>query len=319
MKQGKKLAGLMLCLVLVIGCLSGCGGKSDETLLSSSVKTLNAAKNFDISSKMNGKMKVTMANVSQDVEMNVDMSGTQFIDPLKAKVTGSVSSAGTTISTETYVAKEGDKYVTYVKSGDEWSKISLGDLDQALAASGMNSLQNQLGEDASKYVKKDDIEENGTKYLVYDYTVSGDAIKDVMKSLTASMGSVFGTDEEGDEVEKMINDMMKEIGDITMTILIDRENECIYQIRYSAAEMMNKMMQSLIKSIGEMALKEAGEEEEETSAALESYLSTMKIEVSNMDVVIEYSNIDSAADFEIPKEALEAEEVKLDEKLGDAA
>ena len=40
MKNLKKLAGYILCLALVIGCISGCGGfagKSDEELLMSSI------------------------------------------------------------------------------------------------------------------------------------------------------------------------------------------------------------------------------------------------------------------------------------------
>ena len=311
----KRIAGLMMCLVMVIGCLSGCGGKTDEALLSGSVKTLNEAKNYDVTSKTTGKMKVAIGGMSQDVDISSDVKGTQFAEPFKAKMTANTTTAGTTITMETYMAKENDKYAIYMKVNNEWSKMSLGDLEQAMAASGMSSLQEQLSEDTSKYVKKDDIEEKDKKYLVYDYTVSGDEIKNMMKNVTSSMGSILGAGQGSIDTEKLLNDMVKDIGDITMTILIDRDSETIYQVRYSMAEMMNKMMDSLMKSVAEIAKEEAkknkdagvGEED------LDQTFSSMKIEVDSMDMVISYSNIGSAADFEIPKEALEAEEISLDD------
>lgn len=313
----KRIAGLMMCLVMVIGCLSGCGGKTDEALLSGSVKTLNEAKNFDFSSKTTGKMKVTIGGMSQDVDVNSEVKGTQFVEPFKAKMTANTTTAGTTMTMDTYVAKENDKYTTYMKVGNEWSKITLGDLEQAMATSGMSSLQEQLSEDASKYVKKDDIEQNDKKYLVYDYTVSGDEIKNMMKGVTSSMGSMLGAGEDSIDAEKLLNDMMKDIGDITMTILIDRENESIYQVRYSMAEMMNKMMDSLMKSVAETVKEKSAEAGKESGADadvdVDAMLASMKIEVDSMDMVVSYSNMGSAADFEIPKEALEAKEMSLDE------
>lgn len=313
----KRLAGLMMCLVIVIGCLSGCGGKTDEALLSGSVKTLNEAKNFDFTSKTTGKMKVTIGSMSQDVDISSEVKGTQFMEPFKAKMTANTTTAGTTITMDTYMAKENDKYAIYMKVNNEWSKMSLGDLEQAMAASGMSSLQEQLSEDASKYVKKDDIEENDKKYLVYDYTVSGDEIKNMMKGVTSSMGSMLGAGEDGIDMEKIMNDMVKDIGDITMTILIDRENESIYQVRYSMAEMMNKMMDSLMKSVAETVKEKSAEAGKESGADadvdVDAMLASMKIEVGSMDMVISYSNTGSAADFEIPKEALEAKEMSADD------
>lgn len=309
----------MICMVMVIGCLSGCGGKTDEALLSGSVKTLNEAKNFDFSSKTTGKMKVTIGGMSQEVDINSEVKGTQFAEPFKAKMTANTTTAGTTVTMDTYVAKENDKYTTYMKVNNEWSKMSLGDLEQAMATSGMSSLQEQLSEDASKYVKKDDIEQNDKKYLVYDYTVSGDEIKNMMKSVTSSMGSLLAAGQDSIDMEKLLNDMVKDVGDITMTILIDRESETIYEVRYSMAEMMNKMMDSLMKSIADMAKEEAkkeankGKDAEFSEEDMAQLFSSMKIEVGSMDMVTSYSNMNSADDFEIPKEALEAKEMSLDD------
>ena len=305
----------MMCLVMVIGCLSGCGGKTDEALLAGSVKMLNEAKNFDFTSKTTGKMKVTIGSMSQDVDLTSEVKGTQFMEPFKAKMTANTTTAGTTITTENYLTKENDKYTAYMKMNNEWSKITIGDLEQALATSGMSSLQEQLSEDVSKYVKKDDIEESDKKYLVYDYTVSGDEVKNMMKGVTSSMGSILGGGEDGIDMEKIMNDMVKDIGDITMTILIDRENESIYQIRYSMAELMNKIMDSLMKSVAEVVKETAAKEGKgsESDVDVDAMLASMKFETSSMDMVLSYSNMGSAADFEIPKEALEAKEMSADD------
>lgn len=303
MKQVKRLTGLLMCIVLAATCLTGCGGKSDETILTSSVKNINSVKNFDMSMKMDGSIKMFMGEESQDIDMGLELKGTQFTDPLKAKYTTTVKTLGSTVSLESYIQKEGDKYVSYTKAEDEWSKVSIGDLDAAMAQT--YSMEKQLAEDASKYVKKDDIEENGKKYLTYEYTITGDSIKSMIDSLTSTMGSTMGN--LGEDESKMLDDMIKSIGDIKMTILIDRETEAIYQIRYPMGDMLKKMMDSVMKSVASLYGEEANEE-----------MQDMKIDVTGMDAVITYSNMGSAADFEVPKEALEAKEEDLSAHSVDA-
>ncbi len=300
MKTGKKLVGLMLCFTLTAGCLFGCGGTSanDEEILTSAVKSINEAKNFDMVGKTSGKMVMKMGGQSQEMDMSSEVKGTQFADPLKAKVTGVTKTAGTSVETESYVQKEDDKYVVYVKAAGTWSKMVLGDLDQAISASGMNSIEKQLKEDVSKYTKKDDREVDGKDYLVYEYTVSGEEIKEMMAGVSSSLGAIMGG--QSGDMEQLLNDMVKDIGDMPMTILFDRESKSIYQIEYSMTEMMNKMMKSVMESISKMSGEDAGQG-----------LSDLSIEVSDMNMVITYSNIGSAADFEIPEEALSAKEMDL--------
>lgn len=301
MKKMRRFLSLFMCIVLSAVCLAGCGGKSDEALLTASVKNLNEAKNCDITAKMSGKMKVSIGDFSQDVDMDMDITSTMFMDPVKTKVVSTLNSAGTSVKSESYIAKENDKYVTYTKVDDEWSKMELGNMDEAMAVSGMDTMAKQLVDDISKYVKKDDQEKEGKKYLVYDYTISGDAIKDMIKSMSSSMGSSLGlAGEDESQMEEILNAMVKEVGDITMTIFIDRETENISHIEYSMTEFMNKMMKSLMGSISDLAKAEGGEQAE---------IPAMNIETSDMNMKLSYSNINSAADFEIPKEALEAKDI----------
>lgn len=308
MKNIKKIVGLMMCVVLAIGCLAGCGKKSDEEILMSAVSSINKAKSFDMKATMSGKMTMKMGEQSQDMDMAMEMTGTQFTDPVKAKVTATQTVAGTAVTTESYVQKEDDKYVIYTKSNNQWGKMTMGDLDQALAASGMNSTQ-QLGEDVTKYTKKEDKTEGEKAYMVYDYTLSAEEMKDMMGSVTSSMESLFAGG-DGKEIEEILNAMFKDIGSITMTIWIDRDTETIYRIEYPMTDMMNKMFDSLFSTLADKADKDGGDED---TVDMAQALSQIKMEVSDMNMVASYSNIDKAADFTIPEEALSAEEISLDD------
>lgn len=286
MKQVKGLIGLLMCVVLAAGCLTGCGGKSDATILTSSVKNINSAKNFDVTRKESGKIKGSMAGESIDIDIDEESKGTLFADPFKAKDKITTTTSGASQTLELYLQKEGDKVFCYTNLEERWVKYSV-DEDTAMAI----FMQKLLPEEASKYTKKDDIEENGKKYLTYECPVAEDFIKNMIRSRTSSTESMM--QDENEEKAKMVDDAIKSIGDIKMTILIDRETETIYQIRCPWGDILKKEMEFDMKSIAE-------EEQEE--------LGSMEFDI---DAVITYSNVGTAADFEVPKEALEAEEVDL--------
>ena len=67
--------------------------------------------------------------------------------------------------------------------------MELGDLDTALASSGMSSYSNQLSADIGKYTKKEEKKEGETTYLVYDYTVSGEEMESMLEGSTSSVKS----------------------------------------------------------------------------------------------------------------------------------
>ncbi len=311
MKNLKKLAGYILCLALVIGCISGCGGfagKSDEELLMSSITSLNKAKSFEMNTKLTGKISVKAGEQSQDTELNMDMTSTQFTEPMKAKVLMKTSSAGMTMDTESYIQKENDNYVTYTKAGGVWSKMSMGNLDEAMnAAGGMNSMQKQLAEDVSKYTKKEDRKEGDKTYLVYEYKVTGEDMKSMVNSAMSTLGSSLGSD---DELSEMLEAMLGKMGDLVMTILIDRDAECIASIEMPMTDMMNNMMSGLVDYMKQQVAEEGGEDTE----GMDEYFDQMQMQVTDMNMVAKYSKIDAADDFMIPKEALEAEETSLEDE-----
>ncbi len=308
MKKMKKLLGMLMCVVLALGCLTGCGEASDEDILLEAVKAVNSAESYDMESKVSGKMTVSLMGQSQAMDMTVTQNATYFKEPYKMKMTNRTSTSGQTVETESYMVKEEDNYVIYTKAEDVWTKVEMGNLEEAMASAGINSITNSLGEDIGKYAKKENRTENDKEYLVYDYTIKQEEIKKMMdgmmSSLTPMMESMAG-EVDAAQIEKLMNDIIGSMGDITMTILVDKEEKSIYRIEYPMTDMMNKMMEAIIDWIGEYAKTMATNEDE--IAQMETILKDMSMTVSDMNMELTYSNLNEAEDFEIPEEAKNAE------------
>lgn len=305
MKKMNKFLALMMCLTLTVCSLAGCA-KSEKEVIKNSVSKINNAKNFEMESTMGGKMTISVAGTTQDVDMDMKMSGTYFLDPMKAKTSATVTSAGVSTTTDSYMQKDGDDLVMYTKSSDsDWNKIKMENAASIMQSSG--DMSKQLSEDSTKYVKKDDQTENDKTYNVYEYTVSAkenqDMMEELMTSLTGSISSIM--DEK--EIKDLLDTIISNMGDIKMTIWFDSEEENIYKITYSITDMMNKVLEGLMSKI-----KETASSNSDDSVDLSSALADAKITVKDMNMTCVYKNVDSAADFEIPEEALKAQEVTSD-------
>lgn len=306
MKKMSKLLALMMCLTLTVCSLAGCA-KSEKDVIKNSVSKINNAKNFEMESTMGGKMTISVAGTTQDVDMNMKMNATYFVDPMKVKSSATVTSAGVSTTTDSYMQKDGDNLVMYTKTADgDWNKVEMENAASLMQSSG--DMSKQLSEDNTKYTKKDDQTENDKTYNVYEYTVNAkenqDMMEELMSSVTGSISSVMNEEELKDLVDTIISSM----GDIKMTIWFDSEEENIYKITYSMTDMVNKVLEGLISKIKETAASSDSDD----SVDLSSALADAKITVQDMNMTCVYKNVDSAADFEIPEEALNAQEVTSD-------
>ncbi len=297
MKKIKKLAVYFLCLIIVTGCISGCGGfagKSDEELLISSIANLNKAKSFGTNVKLTGKLSAKIDGETEDEILDIEVSSTQFMEPARAKIVIRESSAEAAADEESYVQEEDGEYVIYTKVSGIWTKRSRGELEAAVeSAGGVNFIHEVLSEDVSKYIRKEDRAEGDKRYLVYEYKIENKNLKSFIKD----MMSVVGASLEADELEAVTG----RVSDIVMTVLIDRKEECISSIEMPLADVMN----NVLKAVMEYTIQEAADSPDEEEVT--SYLDQFKIEVSDdTKIVARYSAIDAAEDFTIPKEALEA-------------
>ncbi len=318
MKKMKKLVGIVLSFVIVMGCLTGCGGeRTSEQILKESISGLNGAKCFEMNGVLSGKISIKQNKEKMEEEYKLEMDSIIFHDPAKIKTEVTMTSTSDTddssdsvVKGECYVQKEGEDYVCYTKDDiavevgevgkPRWYKTKMKSMDEAIKEIGMMELQ--FSDDSSRYTLKEEKEENGKTYLIYDYKISGD---DIIKLLESSMGetidTLLGNDEEG---KKLLKKMIESIGEITFTLWIDQEECEIYRIECPLTDMVNKMIETIWK---EMEAEYLVEEELETED-VEEIMGDFSIKVSDMNMVMTYKNIGTASDFQVPQEALDAEE-----------
>lgn len=316
--MNKKIS-LLLCVVMSIICLVGCGGKSDEEILTGAVNQMNQAKSLEIQTKISGKMSAKMGEETEDMELSSDLKGSFFVEPFKVKMTGTTSSMGQTAAIETYLQKDNDKYVCYSKVEEDWMKTEMENMDELMQASGINSLFNQLSADPKKYVKKENKTEGDQTYLVYEYTISAEEMKTMVESAFSSVRSLVGSTMEESEVDDLLNKVASSMDQITITLYIDQETQQITRMEYSMTEMMNKMINSFMqfikdKTVADAKKEDAGISEEEINKMTASF-DAVQISATDMNVVQLYSKIDQAEDFTIPEDALKAK--SMDELMKD--
>lgn len=245
-------------------------------------------------------MKMTIMEQEQSVSMKMDMDMTAFNDPLKMKINANVNAAGQSTKMATYLAKEGDKYMSYVQANGAWMKTAVCDADDietAKKSSGMfEGSDFMLAKDKVK--AGEDVEENGKTYKTFTGTMTKEMMKKAMES---SSGITNGSVDE-----ETLSKAMEGVKDLPYTIWLDPEEQTLYRVKFSMADMMDSIMGSVMKTQMEKSVGQAGANSEK----VQEMLKNMKIEISKCDMDIVYTNYDEAEDFDIPAEALKAKETK---------
>ncbi len=299
MKRAKRISALVLSVILVLGSLTGCG-KSDEKMLETVVSSVNEAKNFEMEAKTTGKMIIKDGGEPQEMDLSSSNKTICHMNPYKAKSVATGSSMGQSISSESYVQEENGTYVIYVKAADTWTKMELDGMEEAMRMAGTD-MARQFDTDMTKYVKKEDRTEGNKTYLVYDYTVSGEEIAQMADSMTNLLTSMLGSN-PGINTEEMMNKMLSEVGNITMTLFIDRQTESISRVEYSMTDMMNKMLKIALDEMKKAMPKKKSDNTMDFQEALAS----VELSVADMNMIMTYTNVGTAPEVTVPEEALKA-------------
>lgn len=298
----KKIISLVMCLCLCMSMMTGCG-KSEEEVVTNSIKALNNAKNYDMNVSLKGKMSVSFGEKSQDADIDISMKETVFTEPMKCKVVASFKTAGQENQVESYMQESGGSFDVYTKPLKEadWSKINMSDVTKAMKEAGVQSTQ-KFKEDFASYKKLEDKEENGKKYYLYECALDADNIKETLNGLGSSMTSMLGKDIDEEMYKKIVDKM----GDIKMTFWFDQESAMLSRIEYPMTDLMNNVIQIVLEEV----TKVQGKDDDGTMASI---MSQVKMSVSDMDMIMDIENVDSAQDFEIPQEALNAKEFSAED------
>lgn len=260
-------------------------------------------KNYDVKARINMSMDLPDDTGSvQTMPINMNMSMTIFMDPLKAKVKATMPITEESVMPvmDMYLTVDEKSYTQYMSMPDEtgefkWMKLTME--DEMLAKLMKNDLETikknkELTEKYTKDVKYfGQYVEDGKTLTRLQYTMSGDIYKEIFSQYSEIMP------EPATEEEKMTAEMLKgfanmDLGDLSFIVYIDDASGQMVKMEMDFSEMVIDMAKGMTAILGEVPAEEM--------ALLNSLKASM---------VMEVLNINSAEDFEIPQEALNAQDM----------
>ena len=257
--------------------------------------------NYDIDAKINMEFPDD-AGSAQSLEMNMNM--TIFMEPLKAKVSASMlipgmESLGLQQIVDMYMTLDEESITQYMSMPGETGEPSW--VKQTIAIEMLTDLMKNDEETIAKnkeLAKKytEDVKyfgkytEDGKTLLRLQFTMSGDIYKEIFADISDVMPET-ATEEEAMAVEMLEGLATMDIGDLTYIVYIDEATGEMVKMEMDLADMIVSMMSGMTEMLGVPA---------EEMEVLKSLKAVMTMEVLN---------INSAEDFEIPEEALNAPEM----------
>lgn len=280
MQFGKRIAVLALGAALTLS-MTACGSTENKDDSSGDISTamekLNAVSSLDATMVMEMNMSV----MEQPMETKTTMNMSCFNDPmkLKADMTMDMGDLGA-VDMSMYAAMDGDTYNMYLYDGSSWTTqaVDMSYLQQYDAKESMN-LYLESGDD---YTLDGTEEINGSTANKFTGVIRGEALEEVL----AASGATSNLEASVGDLD--LASLYSDLGDLEITVWVDQESG--YPVRYAMD--MTQMMQGMMDKI-----LAASAEGEDTSGMLT---------VDKVNMVMDCFNFNSAADFEIPTEALGA-------------
>lgn len=143
-----------------------------------------------------------------------------------------------------------------------------------------------LGSSAANFTVTDETDDNGNKVKVLSGKMSADTMKESLTKAFETAGTVEGVDETQMQQIKAIAESC--LADVQMTYYVDEKSGQITHMSMDLSEIAKKAIESV-------------------SALAGDAVSGLSIE--NFDISMDCSNFDKVADFEVPQEALDGQEM----------
>ncbi len=256
--------------------------------------------NYDIKAAIDMSMDIPDETGSvQKMNMSMNMDMTVFMNPFKVKMKAAMPLYEIMQPImEMYMTIDEDSYTTYMGMND-----SAGEFNWMKQTVGNDMLTDFMKNDAETIKKNKELAEKYTKDVKYfgkyadetgksllrlQYTMSGDIYKEMFGQYSESMPEP-ANEQEAITVEMIKNIANANLGDLTYIIYVDEATGEIIKMEMDLGKMVVSMMSGMTELLGEVP--------PEAMEALNSLEATM---------VMEVLNINSAKDFEIPEEALNA-------------
>ena len=261
--------------------------------------------NYDIDAKINMSVNVPddEGNV-QPFDMDMNMYMTIFMNPIKAKINTSMVMPGMEDLAlqpimNMYLIVDEENITQYMGMADETGELKW--IKQTIA---MSMLSDLIKNDEETIAKNKELTEKYTEDVKYfgkysedgktllrlQYILSGDIYKEIFNESSKLMPEP-ANEEEAMAAEMIQNIANMDIGDLTYIVYIDEATGEMVRMEMDLAEMVSSMVSGMTEITGM------------PPEAMEVFKSLKA--VMTMDIL----NINSAEDFEIPEEVLNAPEM----------
>lgn len=245
MRKGKQILAIGLALVMVLG-LCACGSESAEQVMQKVMENSGSLTSL----RYEMEMETSMSVMDQSVEMNTFGTAACINEPVQMEMElnmdmGEMGSATTTM----YVVEEDGLATTYVGAdmGDGnmiWQKQIM-DMEQMEQYDAQASFDLYMS--SAENFQEQGVETiNDVKATRYDGVIKGDAMSEVLTSsgMLAQMSSL------GISLEQ-VEALFGEMGDLTVSIWVDKANYLPVKYELDMTDMMQKMIDAVLNETEE--------------------------------------------------------------------
>ena len=327
----KKIVALVLCLVMMVGLMSGCQKKMDaDTLYQNMNEAMKAVTAQAADMEMDLEFTVSTMGISMNIAMSMDMAmqAKSDLSAMHMDITANVDAMGQSeeISMEVYTAVEDDAVVYYAYESDTetWVK-SVEEGYQELTAQ-IQELTKELGlgqqtmPKGTLTLEKDQVTVNDRKCYVLTQQVGGEELKTLLNTY---MDKILNKaiEETGEEIDEETRAEMQQVLDVLKNL--DWSKLSYKMVYHVDAETflpvegvteitgLGETLNGMIDTIMAMAMMEMDEE----APAFSIEIPTIKMTLSNMRYY------DAAEVPAVPQEvidsAVDMEDLMMDDELID--
>lgn len=292
MKLLKKLLALCVIAAMVLS-ITACGDGGDskggdpssDNIMEKAAAAMESVKNYNLTMDM----EMNMSAQGQTIETLTKAEGSCIADPLlmKLNMTMDMGQIGA-MDMIMFAEKDGENYVTYMSedNGTTWIK-QITDSEE-----GSQIKQYDVRDSMDLYLESvENFKENGTETINgseavrYDGVISKDAIDEVMAATGADQQlESLGLSEDA-------ADMYKDLGELPVSIWIDKETSLPVKCDMDMTEIMQSLMAKMMSAI----------------AKNDSSAEDIELTVDKMFISMTMSDFNNVEPFEIPEAAKAAE------------
>lgn len=285
MKWMKRTAALGAAALLALSLAACSGGNADETVAAALEKVKNAP-------SVNAVVEVTAEYASEDQSLSVTnrLNLTSFQDPLKIKaevVLDMASGEDTYSRTITmYAQKDGEDLVQYATDGSYWAK-------QTTTQEVLDTYN--VGDTLAAYVAQaSGFRKNGTETVndadaeKYTGSISGKPLVDILES----NGYLESISSMSEDQQSKIKANLERMPAAEIAVWVDQEGYLV-KMEMDMLKVASNMAANIDETLGHPTTADGATSDELVGSAIR----------------MTCSNFDAATDFDIPAEALEAEDL----------